>query len=124
MTTPIVLVVDDESVTRRLVAYTLKTLGIEVVGAGDGYEALAAAKEQVFALAIVDIGLPDMDGFELIRHLKADDKNANTPIITFTARNEPQDETLAYELGAVGFLYKPFSTQELREIVTRHLQME
>ncbi len=124
MTTPIVLVVDDESVTRRLVAYTLKTLGIEVVGAGDGYEALAAAKEQVFALAIVDIGLPDMDGFELIRHLKADDKNANIPIITFTARNEPQDETLAYELGAVGFLYKPFSTQELREIVTRHLQME
>ncbi|CAG0982321.1 partial CAI-1 autoinducer sensor kinase/phosphatase CqsS, partial [Anaerolineae bacterium] len=88
--TPIVLVVDDESVTRRLVAYTLKTLGIEVIGAADGYEALAIAKEQVFSLAIVDIGLPDMDGFELIRHLKADDKNANIPIITFTARNEPQ----------------------------------
>ncbi len=124
MSTPIVLVVDDESVTRRLVAYTLKTLGIEVVGAGDGYEALAFAKEQTFSLAIVDIGLPDMDGFELIRNLKADEKNAKIPIITFTARNEPQDETLAFELGAVGFLYKPFSTQELREIVTRHLHME
>ncbi len=122
--TRMVLVVDDESVTRRLVAYTLKTLGIEVVGAADGYEALAIAKEHVFSLAIVDIGLPDMDGFELIRHLKADDKNANIPIITFTARNEPQDEAVAFELGAVGFLYKPFSTQELREIVTRHLQME
>ncbi|MBI5930601.1 MAG: response regulator [Chloroflexi bacterium] len=122
--TPIILVVDDESVTRRLVAYTLKPLGVEVYGAADGFEALAVAKEQIFDLAIVDIGLPDMDGFELIRNLKAIEQNANIPIITFTARNDPQDESLAFELGSVGFLYKPFSTQELREIVTRHLRLE
>lgn len=119
-----VLVVDDESVTRRLVAYTLKPLGIEVVGAEDGFEALEIAREQAFDLAIVDLGLPEMDGFELVGHLREIEHLSDIPIIIYTARNDAQDKTRAFEASAVDFLYKPFSTQELRDMVSRYLQIE
>jgi DNA-binding response OmpR family regulator len=118
-----VLVVDDESVTRRIVTHTLKTLEIEVVGAEDGTQALALADEHPLALAIVDINLPDMDGFTVVRRLKEMPQMENVPIVMFTARNHPGDEATALELGATGFLYKPFSTQELRDIVRNQLGM-
>lgn len=116
-----VLVIDDESVTRRVVMYALKSLDIEVIGAADGIQALELAKTHSLALAIVDINLPDMDGFEIIRHLKSMPSIQHIPIILFTARNQPGDEIAALEAGAAGFLYKPFSTQELRDMVKRHL---
>lgn len=116
-----VLVVDDESVTRRIVTHTLKTLGVDVMGAEDGTQALALAQESQLALAIVDINLPDMDGFAVVRALKAMPHMANVPIMMFTARNHPGDEQTALEIGATGFLYKPFSTQELREMVRKQL---
>lgn len=116
-----VLVVDDESVTRRVVTYALQTMDIEVIGAEDGSQAIALASEQSFALAIVDINLPDIDGFEVMRRLKQLPLTKMTPMIVFTARNQPDDEHTASEAGAVGFLYKPFSTQELREIVMKYL---
>jgi CheY-like chemotaxis protein len=119
-----VLVIDDESVTRRLVTYTLKPLGIEVVGAEDGFEALEIAREQPFDLAIVDLGLPEMDGFEVVAQLRELEHMREVPIIIYTARNEAQDKTRAYEASAVDFLYKPFSTQELRDMVSRYLQIE
>jgi DNA-binding response OmpR family regulator len=118
-----VLVVDDESVTRRIVTHTLKTLSIEVIGAEDGTQALALAGENALDLAIVDINLPDMDGFAVVRALKAIPHMANTPIVMFTARNHPGDQETARELGASGFLYKPFSTQELRDLVRNQLGM-
>lgn len=119
-----VLVVDDESVTRRVVIFALKSIDIEVLGAENGQEALALAGEHEFDLAIIDINLPDMDGFEVIRHLKTLPRAAHTPTIIFTARNHPGDENQALDVGAVGFLYKPFSTQELRDLVLSHLKSE
>lgn len=116
-----ILIVDDESVTRRLVVHTLKAIEVEAVGAADGIEALSLAQEQTFALAIVDINLPDMDGFTLVRRLKALPTMAQVPFIMFTARNDRGDQAQAQEAGAIGFLYKPFSTQELRDLVKTHL---
>jgi CheY-like chemotaxis protein len=116
-----VLVVDDESVTRRLVGHTLKSLNVEVVGAEDGGEAITLAGENTPALVLVDINLPDIDGFGLIQQLKALPNMANVPMIMFTARNHSGDALRAKEVGAAGFLYKPFSTQELRDLVTRYL---
>lgn len=115
-----VLIVDDESVTRRIVAYTLQKIGIESVDAVDGMDALSRAENEYFDLAIVDINLPNMDGFEVTRRLKQLD--ASLPVVIFTARNEQSDELRAMEVGAVGFLYKPFSTQELRELVQSNLR--
>lgn len=115
------LVVDDESITQRLVMYTLKPLGVEVLGAGDGATALELAATQPVGMMLVDINLPEMDGFALIEQLKAMPHLRDVPLVTFTARNHPEDEARAQELGAVGFLYKPFSTQELRNLVSEHL---
>jgi CheY-like chemotaxis protein len=115
-----VLVVDDESVTRRLVTHTLKTIGVEVIGAENGNEAIRLAQQHAFVMAIVDINLPDMDGFDVIRSMKAIPQMQSVPMIVFTARNHRGDEDLALEVGAVGFLYKPFSTQELRDLFTKY----
>ena len=115
------LVVDDESTTRRLVMFTLRPLNVEVIGAEDGLSALEMARTHPVDMMLVDINLPTMDGFTLIRELKALPQLADVPLITFTARNYPEDEARAQQLGAAGFLYKPFSTQELRSLVTHHL---
>lgn len=121
-----VLVVDDESTTRRLVSYALQTIHVEVVGAEDGTQALEIAQEEGhnWGMALLDINLPDMDGFQVLAHFKAMPQMQEVPIIIFTARNHPGDENEALEAGAAGFLYKPFSTQELRALVTRHLGRE
>jgi len=116
-----ILVIDDESVTRRVVAHTLKTIDIEVLQAEDGEEALEIANQETLEMAIVDINLPDIDGFTLIEHLKQIEHITHIPMIVFTARNQPGDDARALEVGAVGFLYKPFSTQELRDTVLMHL---
>jgi two-component system, OmpR family, response regulator len=114
-----IMVIDDEVATRRLVSFTLKSLGVTVEGAGDGTTALQLAAEHDFDLVLVDINLPDIDGFTLFQQLRT--QLPEIPMLLFTARNNPDDEAYAQELGAAGFLYKPFSTQELRQLVTQHL---
>lgn len=116
-----VLVVDDESVTRRVVVHALKAISVEVFDAADGSQALALASEHAFSLALVDINLPDIDGFGLIRALQEIPHMQNVPMVVFTARSDPGDDQQARQVGAAGFLYKPFSTQELRELVMAHL---
>ena len=116
---PSILVIDDESVTRRVVIHALKTMAIEVKSAENGTQALQIAEETKLSLAIVDINLPDIDGFEVMRRLQT--IQPALPMICFTARNHPGDEVTAQEVGAVDFLYKPFSTQELRDLVKKHL---
>jgi CheY-like chemotaxis protein len=115
------LVVDDESTTRRLVMFTLRPLNVEVIGAEDGSSALELARTHSIDMMLVDINLPTMDGFTLIAELKAIPQLQDVPLVAFTARNYPEDETRAQQLGAVGFLYKPFSTQELRNLVSYYL---
>jgi CheY-like chemotaxis protein len=116
-----ILAVDNERVTIRVVTHALKSLGIETVGAADPDEALELARNNRFDLAIIDINLPGMDGFELVAQLKALPAMADIPVIIFTARSIEDDQVHAASAGAVGFLYKPFSTQELRNLVTKHL---
>ncbi|MEM6526843.1 MAG: response regulator [Chloroflexota bacterium] len=116
-----VLVVDDESVTRRVVAHALKSISVEVLDAEDGTTALQLAQANAPALALVDINLPDMDGFTVTQELRGIPHMADVPIVIFTARNHAGDEEAAAQAGAQGFFYKPFSTQELREMVNRYV---
>ena len=118
---PRILIVDDEAVTRRLVTFALKTFPVDVEAVENGTLALEAAATHPFNLAFVDINLPDVEGFALVEQLHSLPDMSSMPIIMFTARNNIDDHARALEVGSVGFLYKPFSTQELRTLVMKHL---
>ena len=119
MTLP-VLVIDDESVTRRLVSFALKPLHIEVLAAENATSALEIVRSQHVSLVLVDINLPDMDGFRLMQELRTIAHMADVPMISFTARHDADDEARAHELGVIGLLYKPFSMQDLRDMVMKY----
>lgn len=106
-----ILAVDDEMAIRELLAATLKRSGYEVLLAADGREALELALEA--DLILLDVMLPELDGFEVCRRLKADRATQAIPIIMLTARLEEIDKVLGLELGADDYMTKPFSPREL-----------
>jgi two-component system catabolic regulation response regulator CreB len=110
MSTPI-LVVEDEPAIADTVVYALATDGFAPHWVGSGEAALAAAAATVFALAIVDIGLPDINGLELFRRLQA--AQPALPVIFLTARSAEIDRVVGLELGADDYVAKPFSPREL-----------
>lgn len=118
---PSLLVVDDEETTRRLVAFTLRPLSVRVIEADDVQSALALVRNDPPDMILVDINLPGIDGFMLMDWLRDTPETQNIPFVAFTARSNPDDEVRAYELGAVGFLSKPFSMTELRALVSRFI---
>jgi two-component system catabolic regulation response regulator CreB len=108
--TPI-LVVEDEPAIADTVVYALATDGFAPHWAAGGEAALAAASAAPFALAIVDIGLPDINGFELFRRLQT--LRPALPVIFLTARSAEIDRVVGLELGADDYVAKPFSPREL-----------
>jgi two-component system catabolic regulation response regulator CreB len=107
---PSLLLVEDESAIADTVAYALREDGFAVrhcVTAGD---ALRAAGDETFDLAILDVGLPDLGGFALCRELRRD---RDLPVIFLTARSAEVDRVLGFELGADDYVPKPFSPREL-----------
>lgn len=106
------LVVEDEDAIRRQLVDFLTAQGFAVDEAADGREGLYFATEYDYDLAIVDIGLPIMDGIEMIT--KARDANKTFPILILTARGNWQDKVQGLEAGADDYLVKPFHNEELR----------
>lgn len=105
-----VLVVDDELRITRLVHDYLRQAGFGVVEAADGPSALRAAREHDLALVVLDLGLPGMDGLDVMRRLRAE---STVPIIVVTARTDESDRIVGLELGADDYVVKPFSPKEL-----------
>ena len=108
---PRILVVDDEQSVGTLLSYPLRKDGYEVVRAADGREALARFTEQPFDLVVLDVMLPQLDGLEVCRRLRA---RSSVPIIMLTAKSEEIDKVLGLELGADDYITKPFSMREFR----------
>jgi DNA-binding response OmpR family regulator len=106
-----VAVVDDEETIRETVAFALRREGYDVVTFRDGSEAWELLRDRLPALAILDITMPQMDGLELCRRLRA--RSDTMPIIFLTSRDEELDRVLGLELGADDYLCKPFSMREL-----------
>ncbi len=106
-----ILVVEDEPAIADTVVYALATDGFAPQWVASGEAALAAAASTPFALAIVDIGLPDINGFELCRRLQA--AHPALPVIFLTARSGEIDRVVGLELGADDYVAKPFSPREL-----------
>ena len=108
-----ILVVDDEPEIIELVEFNLKQAGYAVTTADDGAEALKKARTQTPDLIILDVMLPEMDGFEICKTLRLDAATAKIPIIMLTAKAAEIDRVLGLELGADDYLTKPFSPREL-----------
>jgi DNA-binding response OmpR family regulator len=107
----LILVVDDEANIVQLAQMYLERDGFQVVSAKDGMEALAAVADQRPALVILDVMLPELDGFEVCRRLRAE--NNTVPILMLTARDDDIDKIVGLELGADDYLTKPFNPREL-----------
>jgi DNA-binding response OmpR family regulator len=105
-----VLVVDDEAKILRLARDYLEHAGFTVLTAETGQAALATVRSAKPNLVVLDLGLPDLDGLDVIRALR---KESNVPIIVLTARGEETDKLVGLELGADDYLTKPFSPKEL-----------
>ena len=107
-----ILLIEDEPALRRQVAGRLRADGFVVDEAADGNEGLYAARENPIDLAIVDLGLPGMDGMQVIRSLRAAGKSY--PVLILTARGRWQDKVEGLEAGADDYVVKPFEMEEIR----------
>ncbi len=105
------LVVDDEPFLCDAVAASLRFLGFEVTTAGTGTEALHLIRDRPFDLVVMDVMLPDTDGFEVVRRLRRE--GARVPVIFLTARDTQADKVTGLTLGGDDYLTKPFGLEEL-----------
>jgi DNA-binding response OmpR family regulator len=112
--TPLVLVADDDPDILTLVGFRLERAGYEVLPARDGEEALALALERQPDLAILDVMMPKLDGYEVTQRLRSNQATSGMPVILLTARVQEADITRGFEAGADDYIKKPFSPQELR----------
>src|SRR3954464_13302196 len=111
---PRILLVDDEHAVQKLLAFPLPKDGYDVVAATTGDEALERFRDGDFDLVVLDVMLPQVDGFEVCRQLRA---RSSVPIIMLTAKTEEFDKVLGLELGADDYITKPFSMREFRSRV-------
>jgi two-component system alkaline phosphatase synthesis response regulator PhoP len=116
-----ILAVDDEPELAELMRYHLSRAGHEVRTAANGWEAISQVRTHRPALILLDLMLPDLDGFGVCEILRRDPLTATIPIVIVSAWSSPDSRYLGLELGALDYLTKPFSPQELVERVNRLL---
>ena len=105
-----ILVVEDEKAISDILVFNLQREGYDTLAAYDGAEGLRCALEEAPDLILLDVMLPEMDGFEVCRRVRAE---KDTPIIMLTAREEETDKVMGLELGADDYIVKPFDTKEV-----------
>ena len=116
-----IVVIEDDPQIRSFIAYAVKTEGMDCVLAATAEEGLLAVAESQTDLILLDLGLPDMDGMEVIRRVRV---YSETPIIIVSARDRDEEKVAALDAGADDYLTKPFSTVELMariRVALRHL---
>jgi DNA-binding response OmpR family regulator len=108
---PVVLLVDDDAAIRRSVAEGLELEGFEVVAASGGRAALAAMESVSPSVVVLDLAMPDLDGLEVLRHLREGDDDV--PVCILSARDEVDDRVRGLEAGADDYVVKPFALEEV-----------
>src|SRR5512137_1676413 len=117
------LIVDDFSTMRRIVKGLLKEMGCNnAEEAEDGVVALAMLRNARYDFVVSDINMPNMNGFDLLKAIKADEALKHLPVLMVTAEARKEDIVLAAQTGAAGYIVKPFSKATLEEKVQRILQ--
>ena len=123
-TTSRVLIVDDTPANIQALIAILKQKGYQISVATNGYQALDAVKRVRPDLILLDVMMPELDGFETCKHLKASAEWHDIPIIFLTAKTETEDIVHGFELGAVDYVGKPFNAHELLARVHTHLAID
>jgi DNA-binding response OmpR family regulator len=113
MSGPLVLVADDDEDILLLVTTRLKRDGFEIVQASNGDQALAVARERRPALAVLDIGMPGLDGVEVLEQIRADDDLRAMKVLLLTAKAQESDVRRGFDAGADAYVKKPFSPADL-----------
>ena len=114
---PLVLLVDDERSIRTICRVNLEGDGLTVNEAEDGSEALEEVKRQRPSLVLLDVMMPGVDGWTVAEELASDEDTREIPVVFLSARAAPEDRLRAQELGAVGYVVKPFDPLELAGVV-------
>jgi chemosensory pili system protein ChpA (sensor histidine kinase/response regulator) len=121
---PLVLVVDDSITVRRVTQRLLQREGYRVAMAADGLQALERLAEELPSVILSDIEMPRMDGFDLLRNVRADAKLKHLPTIMITSRIAEKHREYAIELGANHYLGKPYNEEELLSLIRRYAREE
>ena len=111
---PLILVADDDPDILSLVMLRLERDGYELIGAPDGERAVEEALERTPDLALIDVSMPKLDGYEVTERLRQHEPTSAIPIILLTARVQDSDVARGIEAGADDYVKKPFSTADLR----------
>jgi len=119
-----ILIVDDTPDNIQLLSDILSEEGINITIARNGKQAIKSISIKLPDLILLDIAMPEMDGFEVCEHLKKDSATADIPIIFLTAKTETEDIVKGFELGAVDYITKPFNVSELIARVNTHLDLK
>jgi DNA-binding response OmpR family regulator len=117
-----VLLVEDEPLIARMLQDCLAPLYVELIHVTDGAKALAEVAENPPDLVLLDVMIPEMDGFEVARKIKSDPKTVHLPIIFLTALAQAKDKVKGFQLGADDYITKPFQFEEVQARVTGALQ--
>ena len=116
-----IISVDDSATMRKMVAFTLKSAGYEVVEACDGLEALKILKARPVDMVLSDIHMPNLDGIGFTRQLRSQPGYSRTPIILLTTESDPAKKSEGRSAGATGWMVKPFSSEQLLAVVAKVL---
>jgi two-component system cell cycle response regulator len=119
-----ILIIDDSRVIMHVAQNFLNRIGHEVLSAQDGLEGLRLAQSQVPDLVLLDLVLPQMDGYEVCQKLKQEEQTRHIPVIMLTSKSEPGDKVRGLESGAVDYVTKPFDEAELLARVNIHLRIK
>jgi CheY-like chemotaxis protein len=118
----LVLVADDEEDILTLVSMIVERAGHEVVSVRDGAQALAAIRERRPDLVVLDISMPEVDGLEVLRRVRADGETRELPVLLLSARAQEADVRRGFDTGASAYVKKPFSPSELARRVDELLE--
>ena len=114
-----IMTVDDSRTMREMVSFTLKSAGYEVVEAEDGKAALSVISTTKVDAVITDLNMPNMNGFELIRSLRANPTYKFTPILMLTTEGDDARKQEGKSAGATGWIVKPFNPEKLVDVVKK-----
>jgi chemosensory pili system protein ChpA (sensor histidine kinase/response regulator) len=119
---PLAMVVDDSITVRRVMEKFLERNGLRVITARDGLDAISVMQEAKPDIILLDIEMPNMDGYEFATHVRNDDRVSDVPIIMITSRTGDKHRARAIEIGVNDYLGKPYQETELLEAIRRLLE--